>query len=193
MAKEPAHKGPKTNAMRVLDAHHVAYEAHYYPATLHVATEVAAAIGAAPGEVFKTLVVLPESGSGRPLLVVVPSDQRLDLKALGVQPEVGEKRLRMATQREAERLTGLLVGGISPLRAAAEGLPHLHRPQRARPRPPLPQRRPARRQSPCARRRPAARHRGHPRRHATRRVRPPHLFLRDQLSLPSPERRAGRG
>ena len=121
MAKEPAHKGPKTNAMRVLDAHHVAYEAHYYPATLHVATEVAAAIGAAPGEVFKTLVVLPESGSGRPLLVVVPSDQELDLKALGVQPEVGEKRLRMATQREAERLTGLLVGGISPLALLQKG------------------------------------------------------------------------
>jgi Cys-tRNA(Pro)/Cys-tRNA(Cys) deacylase len=121
MAKEQASKGPKTNAMRVLDAHQVAYEAHYYPATIHVATEVAAAIGAAPAEVFKTLVVLPESGSGRPLLVIVPADQELDLKVLGVQPEVGEKRLRMATQREAERLTGLLVGGISPLALLQKG------------------------------------------------------------------------
>jgi Cys-tRNA(Pro)/Cys-tRNA(Cys) deacylase len=71
--------------------------------------------------VFKTLVVLPESGQGRPLLVVVPGPQELDLKGLGAHPAVGEKRLRMATQREAEQLTGLLVGGISPLALLQKG------------------------------------------------------------------------
>ena len=118
--KQPA-KGPKTNAMRVLDFHHVAYEAHFYSPEVHSAEEVARIIGAEPAHVFKTLVVLPESGSGRPLLVMVPANAELDLKLLGQQPGVGEKRLRMAMQREAESLTGLLVGGISPLALLQKG------------------------------------------------------------------------
>jgi Cys-tRNA(Pro)/Cys-tRNA(Cys) deacylase len=68
-----------------------------------------------------TLVVMPECWQGRPLLVVVPGPQYLELKVLGAQPAVGEKRLRMATQREAEQLTGLLVGGISPLALLNKG------------------------------------------------------------------------
>ena len=121
MAKQPNTKGPKTNAMRVLDAHHVAYEAHYYSPERHSADEVAALIGADPTHVFKTLVVLPESGKGRALLVLVPANSELNLKYLGIQPGVDEKRLRMATQKEAETLTGLQVGGISPLALLQKG------------------------------------------------------------------------
>ncbi|MEO8285464.1 MAG: aminoacyl-tRNA deacylase [Chloroflexota bacterium] len=121
MAKQPNTKGPKTNAMRVLDAHHVAYEAHYYSPDGHSADEVAALIGADPAHVFKTLVVLPESGKGRALLVLVPANSELNLKHLGTQPGVDEKRLRMATQKEAESLTGLQVGGISPLALLQKG------------------------------------------------------------------------
>jgi Cys-tRNA(Pro)/Cys-tRNA(Cys) deacylase len=121
MAKADPAKGTKTNAMRVLDAHQVAYEAHYYDPARHSAVEVAELLGVPPQQVFKTLVVLPESGKGRPLLVVVPGPQELDLKVLGAQPAVGEKRLRMATQREAEQLTGLQVGGISPLALLQKG------------------------------------------------------------------------
>ncbi|MDQ5825091.1 MAG: aminoacyl-tRNA deacylase [Chloroflexota bacterium] len=117
---KPATKGPKTNAMRVLDAHHVAYQVHYYSPEVHSADEVARIVDAAPTQVFKTLV-LSESGSGRPLLVMVPANAELDLKLLAQQPGVGEKRLRMATQREAESLTGLLVGGISPLALLQKG------------------------------------------------------------------------
>jgi Cys-tRNA(Pro)/Cys-tRNA(Cys) deacylase len=120
MAKQNA-KGPKTNAMRVLDAHQVAYDAHFYSAERHSADEVAGLIGADPTHVFKTLVVLPESGKGRPLLVMVPANSELDLKHLGTQPAVGEKKLRMATQREAESMTGLQVGGISPLALLQKG------------------------------------------------------------------------
>lgn len=125
MAKQSA-KGPKTNAMRVLDAHQVAYEAHYYSAERHSADEVAALIDVDPTHVFKTLVVVPEgprteTGKGRPLLVMVPANSELDLKRLGTQPGVGEKKLRMATQREAETLTGLQVGGISPLALLQKG------------------------------------------------------------------------
>jgi Cys-tRNA(Pro)/Cys-tRNA(Cys) deacylase len=121
MAKQQNIKGPKTNAMRVLDAHRVAYDGYYYSPERHSADEVAELIGADPACVFKTLVVLPESGSGRPLLVMVPAQSKLDLKHLGTQPEVGEKKLRMATQREAEGMTGLLVGGISVLALLQKG------------------------------------------------------------------------
>jgi Cys-tRNA(Pro)/Cys-tRNA(Cys) deacylase len=54
-------------------------------------------------------------------LVLVPAEKELDLKHFGTQPEVGEKKLRMATQREAESLTGLQVGGISPLALLQKG------------------------------------------------------------------------
>lgn len=121
MAKAENAKGAKTNAMRVLDAHHVTYAAYHYDPARHSAVEVAALLGLPPEQVFKTLVVLPESGQGRPLLVVVPGPQELDLKGLGTHAAVGEKRLRMATQREAEQLTGLLVGGISPLALLQKG------------------------------------------------------------------------
>jgi Cys-tRNA(Pro)/Cys-tRNA(Cys) deacylase len=114
-------KGAKTNAMRVLDAHGIAYEAHRYSPDIHSADSVAELLRVPPSEVFKTLVVLPESGKGRPMLVLVPGDRELDLKVLGQQPGVDEKRLRMATQREAESLTGLLVGGISPLALLQKG------------------------------------------------------------------------
>jgi Cys-tRNA(Pro)/Cys-tRNA(Cys) deacylase len=121
MPKSDHGKQTKTNAMRVLDAHRIGYEAHFYPPEIHSADGVAAELGIDPAHVFKTLVVLPESGKGRPLLVMVPGDRELDLKLLGQQSEVGEKRLRMASQREAESLTGLLVGGISPLALLQRG------------------------------------------------------------------------
>lgn len=121
MKAEKHSKGTKTNAMRVLDAHRISYQAHFYSTNFHSAEEVAEILGADPARVFKTLVVMPETGSGRPLLVMVPANAELDLKVLGQQPGVGEKRLRMATQREAESLTGLLVGGISPLALLQKG------------------------------------------------------------------------
>jgi Cys-tRNA(Pro)/Cys-tRNA(Cys) deacylase len=115
MAKAEQGKVTKTNAMRVLDAHHVEYTPHTYSPDIHSADGVAELLGVSAAEVFKTLVVLPEGGKGRPLLVMVPGDRELDLKVLGQQPEVDEKKLRMASQREAESMTGLLVGGISAL------------------------------------------------------------------------------
>jgi Cys-tRNA(Pro)/Cys-tRNA(Cys) deacylase len=103
----------KTNAMRTLDARKVTYNAFTYSSEIHSADGAAEALGVPASWVYKTLVVMPESGQGRPLLVMVPGDHELDLKVLG--QGVGEKKLRMATQREAESMTGLLVGGISAL------------------------------------------------------------------------------
>jgi Cys-tRNA(Pro)/Cys-tRNA(Cys) deacylase len=46
-------------------------------------------------------------------MVMVPATSQIDLKLLAA--EIGDKKLRMATQREAEQLTGMQAGGISAL------------------------------------------------------------------------------
>lgn len=101
----------KTNAMRALDAHQIPYDTFTYPSAIHSADEVAPLLGAPAGEVFKTLVMAADGG--RHLLVMVPGDGEADLRLLA--RSLGVKSVRMVPQREAERLTGLLVGGISPL------------------------------------------------------------------------------
>ncbi len=109
MAKQE--KIGKTMAMRALDARHIPYEVFTYPETIHSAEAVAALLGVEPGRVFKTLVVL--AAGARHLLIVTPGDRELDMRL--VARAVGAKSAQMAPQREAERLTGLKVGGISPL------------------------------------------------------------------------------
>lgn len=109
MAKK--NKETKLNSMRVLDAQNVPYDVFTYPAQRHSAIEVAQLAGVSPEIVYKTLVV--QRKRGKPVLVMVPGDRQLNLKRFAAS--IGEKRLRMASQREAERLTGLQVGGISPL------------------------------------------------------------------------------
>lgn len=102
--------------MRLLEAHKIPYIAKTYDASceFHSATEAAQLIGAPVASVYKTLVVLREPPKkGKPILVMIASDRELDLKLLA--KSLGEKKLQMATQREAESLTGLQVGGISAL------------------------------------------------------------------------------
>ncbi len=104
----------KTNAMRVLDQRKVAYEVHEYSPEIHSAVEAAQAMGQPVKRVYKTLVVMRDlQPRARPLLVMVPGDRELDLRVLARSS--GDKKLRMATQKEAESLTGLLVGGIGAL------------------------------------------------------------------------------
>ncbi len=103
----------KTNAMRVLDSRHVDYLVHEYSSEIHSALEAAQAMGLPPEQVYKTLVVMREAARAKPLLVMVPGDRELDLRELA--RSTGDKKLRMATQKEAESSTGLLVGGIGAL------------------------------------------------------------------------------
>jgi Cys-tRNA(Pro)/Cys-tRNA(Cys) deacylase len=99
--------------MRVLDSRKVAYKVHEYSPEIHSAGEAAQAIGMPVERVYKTLVVMRDTLHAKPLLVMVPGDRELDLRALA--KSTGDKKLRMATQKEAESLTGLLVGGIGAL------------------------------------------------------------------------------
>ena len=111
---------PKTNAARLLESRGIEHRVRVYDAegAFHSADEAAALLGVPAPSVLKTLVVLRDAPDrSKPLLVLVPSDRQVDLKRLG--QALGEKRLRMASQREAERLTGLKVGGISSLAVRA--------------------------------------------------------------------------
>jgi Cys-tRNA(Pro)/Cys-tRNA(Cys) deacylase len=103
----------KLNSQRLLERAGIPYEALPYDDRLHDAGEVARALGVPPDRVFKTLVVLPEAGPARPMLALVPADRQLDLKALASAASL--KKVVMAQHASAERLTGLQVGGISPL------------------------------------------------------------------------------
>lgn len=80
------------------------------PRAAGYATEAAEELGLDPGRVFKTLVV---SLDGTLVVGIVPASGSLDLKALA--DALGGKRAQLADQREAERKTGYIAGGISPI------------------------------------------------------------------------------
>ena len=103
-----------TPATRALDDAGVTYETTEYDlssADEGYGAALVAALGLDPDTVGKTLVV--ELDDGRHVVAVVPVSGSLDLKALA--REAGAKRASMADAAAAERLTGYVVGGISPL------------------------------------------------------------------------------
>ena len=113
MARQRPADGPSTPATVALDRAGVTYSRHPYehdPAAMGYGLEAAAALGVDPAQVFKTLLV----DTGATLAVgVVPVDGQLDLKA--VASVLGVKSVTMADPTAAERSTGYVVGGISPV------------------------------------------------------------------------------
>lgn len=108
----------KTLAMKLLDGKKISYKPHSYPDDLRDAEEVARALAMPADRVFKTLVV-SRTGPGKHILAMIPADRQLDLKKLA--KVAGEKKLKMASHRDAEKLTGLQVGGISALALVNRG------------------------------------------------------------------------
>ncbi len=122
------------NVTRLLDQRHIPYQAFEVPAEKLGARETASLLGIDPAIVFKTIVVTRDKPK-KPLLVAVPGDSVVDLKL--VAAAVGEKKVYLPTEREAEALTGLQAGGISPLALINKGFrvlidesarryPHIH-------------------------------------------------------------------
>ena len=105
-------KPTKLNSMRLLEQHHIPYEVTEFPDTMRDAAEIADVLGIPPHMVYKTLVVEPVGG-GKPLLALLAADKTLDLKKLAAA--AGHKKVGMAAHKDAERHTGLKVGGISAL------------------------------------------------------------------------------
>lgn len=124
-----------TPAVKVLEKAGVDFrlvEYQHDPRSPAYGEEAAQALGLSPEAVFKTL--LARLDDGRLMMAMVPVSAQLDLKALA--RAAGARKARMAEPAEAERATGYVVGGISPLGqrkrlpafldASAEDLATLH-------------------------------------------------------------------
>jgi Cys-tRNA(Pro)/Cys-tRNA(Cys) deacylase len=108
------------NVTRLLDSRKIFYTAFELPAEKLGALETARLLDVDPATVYKTIVVTREKSTGKkPLLVVIPGPNQVDLKALAAF--LGEKKVYLPTEREAEALTGLQAGGISPLALLNKG------------------------------------------------------------------------
>jgi Cys-tRNA(Pro)/Cys-tRNA(Cys) deacylase len=116
LAKKPKQDrkaGGGTPATLALTASGVPFTVRSYehdPAAASYGEEAAEALGVAPEQVFKTLLAEVD---GALTVAVVPVSGSLDLKALAAA--VGGKRAAMADPAAAERSTGYVLGGISPL------------------------------------------------------------------------------
>ncbi len=106
------------NVTRLLDSRKIPYTAYELPAEKHGALETARLLDVNPAMVFKTIVVLRDKPK-KPLLVLVPAPASVDLKLLAAV--IGEKKVHLPTEREAEQITGLQAGGISPLALMNKG------------------------------------------------------------------------
>lgn len=106
--------GGNTPAVHALIEAGIAHTLHPYEhdpsSDLGYGLEAAAAIGAAPDQVFKTLCAYVD---GRLSVGIVPVSGQLDLKSLA--HALGGKRAEMAPPADAERSSGYVVGGISPI------------------------------------------------------------------------------
>jgi Cys-tRNA(Pro)/Cys-tRNA(Cys) deacylase len=102
-----------TPATKALERAKVPVKTHTYahdPKAASYGLEAAEALGLDPATVFKTLVA---DVDGKLTVAIVPVERQLDLKALAAA--VGAKKAAMADVKDAERTTGYVAGGISPL------------------------------------------------------------------------------
>lgn len=108
------HEHASTPAVAALTAAGIEHTLHPYehdPASdLGYGLEAAAAIGVEPDQVFKTLCAYVD---GRLSVGIVPVSGKLDLK--GLAAALGGKKAEMAPPADAERSSGYVVGGISPI------------------------------------------------------------------------------
>jgi Cys-tRNA(Pro)/Cys-tRNA(Cys) deacylase len=103
-----------TPAVKFVEATRISFrllEYVYDPSAEAVGLQAAEALGLSPKIVFKTLIATLDNGEF--VCVVIPSDARLNMKALATA--AGAKRADMADAAKAERSSGYVVGGISPL------------------------------------------------------------------------------
>lgn len=126
----------KNNVTRLLTQRNIPHELFELPDDeKRSAEDTARLLNVDPAIVFKSIVITRPTPRSKPLLVLVPATAQVDLRALAAA--LGEKKLTLPTQREAEQLTGLQAGGISPLAllnkgfqvyldSSAQSLPHIH-------------------------------------------------------------------
>ncbi|NVK43970.1 MAG: Cys-tRNA(Pro) deacylase [Oceanospirillaceae bacterium] len=104
---------PAINAASKAKVWYQTHEYYHDPAAASYGQEAADALGQDPGRVFKTLLVALNGDARRLGVAIVPVVGQLDLKAAATA--FGVKKVTMADPADAERATGYIVGGISPL------------------------------------------------------------------------------
>jgi Cys-tRNA(Pro)/Cys-tRNA(Cys) deacylase len=105
------------NITRLLDSRKIPYKAFELPAEKLGANETARLLGVDPNLVYKTIVITRPKGKA--ILAVIPAPNRVELKLMA--SALGEKKVTLPSEREAEELTGLQAGGISPLALLNKG------------------------------------------------------------------------
>ena len=106
--------GKKTPAVHAIEKARLAFELleyEYDSSAAEIGVHAAHALGRHASTVFKTLIVALDSGEL--ICAVIPSDARLNLKAIA--SAAGVRKAELADSKKAERATGYVVGGISPL------------------------------------------------------------------------------
>lgn len=102
-----------TPAIKLLEKQKIRHQVLSYehdPSAESFGLEAAEKLGLQADVVFKTLLAFDGQSY---FVTILPVDQRLNLKKLAAA--VGSKKLQMAAAADAERITGYIVGGISPL------------------------------------------------------------------------------
>ncbi len=105
-----------TPAIEAAKKANIAFRVHEYqhdPTAKSYGEEAADALAVSHDRVFKTLIAATDGERTQLAVAVIPVAKRLDLKALATA--MGVKKLAMANEADAERATGYVVGGISPL------------------------------------------------------------------------------
>ncbi len=105
-----------TPAIKAAEKAKIVFTIHQYrhdPSAKSFGEEAAQALGLHRERVFKTLITSADGDRGRLVVAVIPVHKYLDLRALA--SVVDAKRIAMADEADAERTTGYVVGGISPL------------------------------------------------------------------------------
>ena len=101
------------NITRMLDHKRIRYTAFELPPDKISAIETAQRLKVNTEIVYKSIVAVRPTPGGKPIVAVIPGKHQLDLKALA--EVLKEKKITLPSMREAEHLTGMQAGGISPL------------------------------------------------------------------------------
>jgi Cys-tRNA(Pro)/Cys-tRNA(Cys) deacylase len=107
------------NITRMLDAKKIKYQSFELPERKISSLDTAEMLQVAPELIYKSIVLLRTTPRSKPILAVIPATHQVDSSALATF--LKEKKVKPASLAEAEKLTGLQAGGISPLALINKG------------------------------------------------------------------------